>query len=61
MEAALMDWATRHHTRVTATQTVLDRQSKAAASGILIGFWDEDEYLDVVGKPFDSLQPQGRS
>lgn len=60
MEAALLDWATRHHTRITATPEVLARQSKAAESGILIGFWDADEYEAAVGKPFSSLTPQGR-
>jgi len=60
MEAALLKWATRHHTRITATPEVLARQKIAAESGILIGFWDEAEYQDAVGKPFSSLTPQGR-
>lgn len=60
MEAALLTWATRHHTRITATPQVLAGQKTAAASGILIGFWDEAEYLETVGKPFDSLTPIGR-
>ncbi|MEP5153813.1 sulfatase-like hydrolase/transferase [Planktotalea sp.] len=60
MEAALLTWAARHHTRITATPRVLAGQSKAAESGILIGFWDENEYLEAVGKPFDSLTPVGR-
>ena len=60
MEAALLTWATRHHTRITATPEVLARQKIAAESGILIGFWDEAEYQDAVGKPFSSLTPQGR-
>ena len=61
MESALLKWATRHHTRITATPEVLARQKIAAESGILIGFWDEAEYQDAVGKPFSSLTPQGRS
>jgi len=60
LEAALLKWATRHHTRVTATPAVLARQKVAAESGILIGFWDEAEYLNAVGKAFDSLTPVGR-
>ena len=60
MEAALLEWATRHHTRITATPAVLARQKLAAETGILIGFWDEAEYLAKVGKPFSSLTPQGR-
>jgi len=61
MEAALLHWATQHHTRVTATPTVLANQKKAAEAGILIGYWDEAEYLETVGKPFDSLKPIGRT
>ncbi len=60
MEAALLDWATRHHSRVTATPQVLARQGAAAEVGILIGFWDEAEYEATTGKPFSSLKPVGR-
>ena len=60
MEAALLDWARRHHTRITATPEVLARQTKAAETGILIGFWDEAEYEAAVGKSYDTLVPQGR-
>jgi arylsulfatase A-like enzyme len=60
MEAALLEWATRHHTRITATQTVLARQKLAAETGILIGFWDEAEYKEVTGKAFEDLTPAGR-
>lgn len=60
MEGALLDWATRHHTRITATPQVLEGQKVAADVGILIGFWDEQEYEAETGKPFDSLKPVGR-
>ena len=60
MEAALLSWSTRHHTRITATPAVIAGQSKAAESGILIGFWDESEYRAAVGKDFDSLVPAGK-
>ena len=60
MDKALLDWATRHHTRITATPDVLAGQSKAAEIGILIGFWDEDEYEWTTGQSFDSLTPVGR-
>ena len=60
MEAALLNWATRHHTRITATPTVLARQKKAAETGILIGFWDRAEYKAATGIEFDSLTPMGR-
>ena len=60
MEKALLAWATRHHTRITATRSVLAGQSKAAETGILIGFWDAAEYEAEVGKPFADLTPAGR-
>ncbi|WP_407493704.1 sulfatase-like hydrolase/transferase [Pseudooceanicola sp. MF1-13] len=60
MEAALLDWATRHHTRITATPAVLERQKKAAETGILIGFWDEAEYHAATGIRFEDLEPVGR-
>ena len=60
MEAALLDWATRHHTRITASPEVLARQKRAAETGILIGFWDEGEYEAATGKAFSDLQPVGR-
>ena len=60
MEATLLSWATQHHTRITATADVLKRQGNTAASGILIGFWDESEYEAAAGKRFDSLVPVGR-
>lgn len=40
MRDALLSWALRHHSRVTATPEVLAGQSKATETGILIGFWD---------------------
>jgi arylsulfatase A-like enzyme len=60
MESALLDWSRRHHTRITATPAVLERQKHAASGGILIGFWDEQEYAQATGKPFSSLVPVGR-
>ncbi|MEO0502298.1 MAG: sulfatase-like hydrolase/transferase, partial [Pseudomonadota bacterium] len=60
MEAALLSWATRHHTRITATPKVLAGQSKAAETGILIGFWDEAEFEQVTGFAFSDLEPVGR-
>ena len=60
MEAALLDWARCHHTRITATPAVLASQKIAAEGGILIGFWDEQEYEEATGKPFSSLIPSGR-
>ncbi|MFL4472163.1 sulfatase-like hydrolase/transferase [Tateyamaria armeniaca] len=59
MKDALLAWSLRHHTRVTATRQVLDSQTKATETGILIGFWDEDEYEATAGKPFSSLVAAG--
>ena len=59
MEAALLRWATQHHTRITATPDVLARQKMAAKAGILIGFWDADEYEAHTGIAFADLKPQG--
>ena len=59
MDAALLRWATRHHTRITATPAVLARQKRAAKDGILIGFWDEDEYQSATGQAFSDLKPVG--
>ncbi len=61
MEAALLHWATRHHTRITATPAVLARQKRAAQDGILIGFWDETEYEDATGQAFAELKPVGKT
>lgn len=60
LEAALLNWALRHHTRITATGRVLDGQKLAAEEGILIGFWDEAEFEEVTGGRFDALTPLGR-
>jgi arylsulfatase A-like enzyme len=60
MEAALLTWARRHHTRITATPRVLEGQKTAARDGILIGFWDAAEYQAATGQPFDALTPRGR-
>ena len=59
MKDALLTWAMRHHTRVTASPQVISGMSKATQTGILIGFWDEAEYEAVAGKPFSSLVPVG--
>jgi len=60
MDAALLKWATQHHTRITATPTVLAGQKTAAKDGILIGFWDEGEYLNATGQAFGDLEALGK-
>ena len=60
MKDALLAWATRHHSRITATAKVLAGQSRAAEEGVLIGFWDEAEFETATGIPYDSLTPAGR-
>ncbi|MEJ6399528.1 sulfatase-like hydrolase/transferase [Yoonia sp. 208BN28-4] len=60
MQAALLTWGLRHHTRITATPAVLAGQQTAATEGILIGFWDEAEFEAETGFPFTDLTPAGR-
>lgn len=60
LEAAMLQWATRHHARITATPKVLGGMSNASNVGILIGYWDAVDYEADVGKPFDTLKPVGR-
>ncbi|MEX3014997.1 sulfatase-like hydrolase/transferase [Gymnodinialimonas hymeniacidonis] len=60
MDAALLKWATQHHTRITATPDVLAGQKLAAEEGILIGFWDEAEFEAHTGFAFSDLTPKGR-
>lgn len=60
MDAALLAWATQHHTRITATESIVNRIGGVPKSGILIGFWDEEEYETFTGLPFSSLKAQGR-
>ena len=50
----------RHHTRITATEELLESQKKAAELGILIGFWDEKEFETITGKKFENLKPVGK-
>ena len=60
LETALESWAMRHHTRITATEELLETQKKAAELGILIGFWDENEFEAITGKKFENLKPVGK-
>ena len=60
LETALESWAMRHHTRITATEELLESQKKAAELGILIGFWDEKEFETITGKKFENLKPVGK-
>ncbi len=59
LEAAMLSWASQHHTRITVTPEFVAGLGNAAQAGILIGFWDEAEYEAETGKPFESLVPVG--
>jgi len=59
LKEAMFTWSMRHHTRVTATDEVVQNLRSATQTGILIGFWDEVEYETDAGKPFSSLTPAG--
>jgi arylsulfatase A-like enzyme len=47
----LLDWATRHHTRVTRSDAEIAKYSGSEFHmGVLIGFWDEAELAEAEAK-----------
>ncbi len=60
MEEALLQWATRHHTRITADAERVRNVSSGIKDGILIGFWDDEEFEAVSGFPLESLKKKRR-
>ena len=53
LEAALFKWTRQHHSRITVSNEQIDKMLKGSEpSGILIGYWDEQEYTDMFNKPF---------
>ncbi len=53
MTEAILEWATRFHTRTTKTHAEIDRMAGGEPRNILIGIWDEAEYEAAFGHPFD--------
>jgi arylsulfatase A-like enzyme len=50
---AIFTWARKHHSRITVTPERVDQISGREPPGILIGFWDEKDYEEEFGKPFE--------
>ena len=53
MTGAILEWATRFHTKTTKTHADIDRMAGREPRNILIGIWDEAEYEAAFGHPFD--------
>ena len=53
MTEAILEWATRFHTRTTKTRAEINRMAGREPRNILIGIWDEDDYEAAFGHPFD--------
>ena len=53
LEGAIFTWARRHHARITVTPERVEAMSADSPPGVLVGFWDENEYEAVFGRPFD--------
>jgi len=53
MEAAIFAWTRQHHTRITMPNATVEAMSGREPPSILIGIWDEAQFQDVYGKPFD--------
>jgi len=52
MREAIFTWARQHHTRITLPPERIERMAGKEPPGILIGFWDEQEFEAEFGKPF---------
>jgi len=53
MEQALSSWARRHHNRITVSPERVEQMLESREPpGILIGYWDEEEFEDFYKKPF---------
>ncbi|MFD0915446.1 alkaline phosphatase family protein [Pseudahrensia aquimaris] len=53
MEKALSAWARRHHSRITKSAEQVDHMlATREPPGVLIGYWDEEEFEADFGKPF---------
>jgi arylsulfatase A-like enzyme len=53
LREAIFEWARRHHNRFTLTPQRIDQMAGKEPPGILIGFWDEKEFEEYFGAPFD--------
>lgn len=54
MEAALFAWSRRHHTRITMRPETIESMVDSEPPGVLIGIWDEEQFEEQFGKPFEA-------
>jgi arylsulfatase A-like enzyme len=52
MEVAISSWARQHHNRITVDPKWIEATDGGEPPGILIGYWDEQEFEDAFRKPF---------
>lgn len=52
MSQALFAWSRQHHNRITLSPDRIEAMTGREPPGILIGFWDEQEFEAEFGKPF---------
>ena len=52
LREGIFAWARRHHNRFTLDPATIERMTGGEPPGVLIGFWDEEEFESVFGKPF---------
>lgn len=50
---AIFEWARRHHNRITLSPERIEQMTAREPPGIVIGIWDEQQYEDRFGKPFE--------
>ena len=53
MHEAIFDWSRQHHSRITLRPERIEQMTGKEPPGILIGVWDEENFEEVFGKPFD--------
>ncbi len=51
---AIFTWARRHHNRITMSPERVETMAGREPKGILIGYWDEQDYEQQFGEPFAS-------
>jgi arylsulfatase A-like enzyme len=52
MHDAISEWSRKHHNRITLTPERIEQMTGREPPGILIGIWDEEQFEDTFGKPF---------
>ena len=52
MHEAIFEWSRKHHARITVPPERFEKESRSESQGVLIGYWDEDEFETETGRPF---------